>query len=410
MGKCYRWGIVVVAIAAALAVAIPAFRIQRQTLQKGQTKLPLGPVTPAVRFGSHHGLVLASDGSLWSWGNNESNSPVLGLGNVVTQACLRRIGQDTDWVSMTTAGFHTLAIKSDGSLWAWGGNTSGELGDGTTQPRSSPVHSVPGNDWKQAAVGLNYSIAIKRDGTLWTWGHDWSGCLGAGTGGNNVTAAQLGSMTNWVKVWASVFDTVELQADGTLWGWGGAFRQRAPIRLSPETNWINAGLLVGRIFAIKSDGTLWVEPWPTPGAVNGTAPTTSRPAFVRVGTNNDWRACSASRGDYLLIMKQDRSLWTVDDPNLAPPKFRRIDLPRDFVAFGAGGWSTKIGAIVTADGEVWTWGDEMRGQTRGIPPLRFLARQISRLGLYVDWGEPKPFVRNQPWRLLNENTADAARQ
>lgn len=119
----------------------------RSSVGGARLRLPVGRVTPAISLGATHGLVLASDGSLWSWGSDFFGWPVLGLGEVKNARCLRRIGRGADWVSIAAGENHNLAIKSDGSLWAWGQNLCGELGDGSRASwQNKPVRSAPGND------------------------------------------------------------------------------------------------------------------------------------------------------------------------------------------------------------------------------------------------------------------------
>jgi len=145
---------------------------------QGRLRLPVGQSPPAISLGETHGLILASDGSLWSWGSDWVGWPVLGLGNVTNQACLRRIGKETNWVSITAGSAHGLAIKSDGTLWAWGQNIYGGFGVGTKgMPTMSniPIPAAPGKDWKQAAACGAFSIALKKNGTLWAWGNNWAG-------------------------------------------------------------------------------------------------------------------------------------------------------------------------------------------------------------------------------------------
>ena len=103
---------------------------------KAASHLPVGQGTPAISLGERHGLILASDGSLWSWGSDFLGWPVLGLGNVPPQTRLRRIGHDTNWVSISAGTSHNMALKSDGTLWAWGGNLLGVFGVGTLQPKA----------------------------------------------------------------------------------------------------------------------------------------------------------------------------------------------------------------------------------------------------------------------------------
>jgi len=197
-------------------------------LQAKSAKLPIGAGVPAIGVGSAHGIILASDGSLWSWGEKAHGWPVLGQANVTNQPSLRQIGKETNWTSIAVGDHHNLAIKSDGSLWGWGENTYGELGNGaqgrtnpSTRVSSTPIRSAPGNDWKQVAVGGSHSLGLKKDGTLWAWGSNWAGQLGIGITDRIVPAPmQVGSGTNWLKVWAGLLETVALQADGSLWFWG----------------------------------------------------------------------------------------------------------------------------------------------------------------------------------------------
>src|SRR5438105_15585172 len=98
---------------------------------KTSLRLPTGTGRVAVALGDSHGVILASDGSLWVWGEQESGWPVLGLGKVERQACLRRLGTETNWMNVAAGASHTLALKADGTIWAWGENQGWQLGDGT---------------------------------------------------------------------------------------------------------------------------------------------------------------------------------------------------------------------------------------------------------------------------------------
>jgi alpha-tubulin suppressor-like RCC1 family protein len=91
------------------------------------------------------------------------------------------IGNDTTWAAMSAGCHHTVALKVDGSLWAWGYNSSGQLGDGTTIDRLSPARIGDMFDWLMIAAGAYHTLAVKRDGTSWGWGSNQSGQLGDGT-------------------------------------------------------------------------------------------------------------------------------------------------------------------------------------------------------------------------------------
>ena len=113
-----------------------------------------------------------------------------------------------------------MALKSDGTLWAWGDNRSGQLGDGTTANQSSPVPVGSATNWRAVAAGAFHTVALKSDGTLWAWGNNSYGQLGDGTYANQASPVRVGSATNWQSVAAGAFHTVALKSDGTLWAWG----------------------------------------------------------------------------------------------------------------------------------------------------------------------------------------------
>jgi RNA polymerase sigma factor (sigma-70 family) len=351
----------------------------QQPAAGNRLKLPVGDVTPAVAMGSTHGVILASDGTLWSWGDNHLGWPVLGQGQVRTQAVLKRIGDEQDWVSISCSATHCLAVKSDGTIWAWGANSEGELGIGSglgangrisvsRSKRANPVPSVPGNDWKQVAAGGTHSVALKKDGTLWSWGNNWAGQLGVGsTNRELLEATQIGTNTNWTKVWASGIQTVGIQSDGSLWFWGsltGSARDtnyfRVPTRVSADTNWSEVGFGYFVVFAIKTDGTLWA--WGrNVGIYTGVAVQVLNPTPAQVGTENNWQAISGAEYFYHVLMKKDGSLWAMDASDYRIAKtdheavqLKRIDLRKDFATFGTTGG--KMGVALTRDGEVWTWG------------------------------------------------------
>lgn len=380
-------------------------------------RLPVGKGTPMVRVRGDHVMLLASDGSLWSCGESTDGWPVLGLGGVTNETSLRRIGSEQDWGSISCSGHHTLAIKADGTLWAWGENVSGQIGDGTSGRgnalRPSPVPSVPGTDWKQVAAGGSHSLALKKDGTLWGWGNNWAGQLGIGTfSPEEDEAIQVGTQTNWVKIWAGLLESVGLQSDGSLWYWGdnpnpsvsqtGSSSRNIcrPTRISAETNWVDVGFGPWTVLAIKGDGTLWAfgrQAFLFTGNTNAT----SCEVPVRVGTNNDWQAISADGCRYQILSKKDGSLWALSaaSDDSARPLLKPLNFGKEVVAFGGFSSRWPVGVLVMSDGEVRTWGRVLGESTPANPFLQMLAKLVGRFGYRVDWGESKPVIRKEVWRL-----------
>lgn len=395
--------------AAILVVGVSVSSILSYLHATPKMKLPTGSVTPMVGYGaSHYAAVLASDGSLWSWGELSSGWPVLGLGNrIENTTSLRRIGKDKDWVSVAVGSSHSLAIKSDGTLWGWGANYCYQLGDGTQISRSTPVISIAGNDWKQVASGEGSSFALKKDGTLWAWGGNSFGELGIGSETGIVPkAVQVGASTNWVKVWAGLAQTAGLQSDGSLWFWGELSgntllytnRFLVPTRMSSATNWVDASFGFFTLLAVKSDGTIWGVGINETNFAHMPGKNLSVMPFQVLETDKKWQSISSSdSGFYFMLREKDGSLWILDASDYRyikpasehiPLDLQRLDWNKDVAAYAAG--SDNIGIALTSDGEVWTW-----GRVFGDHPLSdFFGNGGGHL-------EPKYKYINTPWQVSN---------
>lgn len=120
--------------------------------------------------------------------------------------------------------FHTLAIRKDGTLWAWGKNDFGQLGDGTNVDKNDPLQIGTDNNWFHVVAGLYYSLGIKTDGTLWGWGDNKAGQLGDGTKNNKNVPTQIGKDADWKIVDIGKCDVHNninaLKKDGSYWNWG----------------------------------------------------------------------------------------------------------------------------------------------------------------------------------------------
>lgn len=126
----------------------------------------------------------------------------------------KKMLDDVKSVSMGVC--HTMVIKNDGSLWAWGVNGSGQLGDGTIERKDQPVKIM--NDVESISAGSYYTMAIKSDDSLWAWGENWDGQIGDGTAERRITPVKI--MDSVKSVSAGDNHTIALKADGTLWAWG----------------------------------------------------------------------------------------------------------------------------------------------------------------------------------------------
>jgi alpha-tubulin suppressor-like RCC1 family protein len=323
--------------------------------------------------------------NLYTWGSNGSGQ--LGDGTTTSRSSpVTTAGAGTNWKQVATVATHTAAIKTDGTLWTWGNNGSGRVGDGTTTDRSSPVTTAGGGtNWKEVSVGggINgFDAAIKTDGTLWTWGNNTNGRLGDGTTTpRSSPGTTAGGGSNWKQVSAGATHIGAIKTDGTLWTWGNNGSGRVgdgttTDRSSPVTtagggtNWKQVSF--GRQFssAIKTDGTLWTWGDNSYGALgDGTTLDKSSPVTTAGGGTNWKQVYSAAGGDHMAAIKTDGTLWTWGNNGsgrLGDGTTTNKSSPVTTVGGGTN-WKqvsagdTHIAAIKT-DGTLWTWGGNTYGQ------------------------------------------------
>jgi len=182
----------------------------------------------AVSAGDAHSFALRSDGTLWAWGNGGAGR--LGIGGAANQLTPVQVnvpgGTSYYWTSVSTGNSHTLALRSDGTLWAWGANAQGRLGIGNTVGQQTPVQVASDNDWVAVFAGAQHSLALRDDGTLWAWGNNASGQLGQGDVGTYLVPTLVpitdisGDEWKTVSVSTGSDHVIALRDDGTFWSWG----------------------------------------------------------------------------------------------------------------------------------------------------------------------------------------------
>ncbi|MBM4066180.1 MAG: hypothetical protein FJ266_11165 [Planctomycetes bacterium] len=179
----------------------------------------LGSEIIAIEGGMYHSLALASDGKIWAWGWNGQGQLGDGSGSLrKTVEQVKNLGAVT---AVACGWYHNLAVKSDGTVWAWGDNTGGQLGDGTTEIKLLPVQVSSLSNVIAAAGGGYHSLALKSDGTVWAWGDNRVGQLGDGTTTNRKAPIQVDSLSGITAIACGEFFSVALKSDGTVWAWGG---------------------------------------------------------------------------------------------------------------------------------------------------------------------------------------------
>ena len=365
-----------------------------------------------LALGSYHAVAIMTNGLIKSWGDNTAGEFGNGVPLVenfdyfagcwvlpsgytnTSQGPLPESG-DTNWVSVAAGTSHTLALKSDGSLWGWGNNAHGQIaytndGYGVSSPTAVPIGTNA--LWRSVFAAGYCSFAIRRDGSLWVWGDNTDSTLGLGTNYSNTNTiwspVQVGTSFNWVKVVCIPFSrTVGIQSDGSLWAWGltdlpssvragyAATNLTVPISSSPALvnipgPWLGAALNPapgGDFNLLRADGTLWQTSTNAANASNWQAYFNfwqnqyTNPASlynVLVGTG----LLSSEASDYVYT-----SDFLPNNPGLAGynaanfPAFAQSMADANFLQADSSrsGWAMlSAGVALNQDGTVWTIGDD----------------------------------------------------
>ena len=296
-------------------------QIGNKTVASLSSPVQLGsPVTwYQVSSGGAHTAAIAEDGTLWSWGDNGSGR--LGLDNdeAVNFSSPVQVGALTNWEQVSAGGTSTGSVKTDGTLWMWGNNFRGRVGDNSIVNRSSPVQIGALTNWAQVAVGgplASHSAAVKTDGTLWTWGPGASGELGDGTTTNRSSPVQVGGLTTWAQVTTGNGRTFATTTSGELYAWGNNLTGRLgvntssgnesnPVQIGALTNWLQVSAGTSQTLAVKTDGTLWGWGENGDGEI-GDGTIVDRSSPVQVGTLTNWTEVSAG-GSHTAAIFQGRT-------------------------------------------------------------------------------------------------------
>jgi alpha-tubulin suppressor-like RCC1 family protein len=248
-------------------------------------------------------FAIKNNGTLWAWGYNAQAQ--LGDSTYITRSSPVQIGALTTWSSAAPGPYCTYAIKTDGTLWCWGDGTDGSLGLGDTNiRRSSPVQIGALTNWLQVTAGPYYGLAVKTDGTLWGWGRNTTGQIGDGTAINRSSPVQVGSLTTWASVSSRQTGTMAITTSGALYSWGqGGYgslgtnntsNRSSPVQVGSLTNWSSVSI-ANHCMAIKTDGTLWAWGNNAQGQL-GLGDQVSRSSPVQVGSLQTWRRVSSGIG------------------------------------------------------------------------------------------------------------------
>ncbi len=220
--------------------------------------------TVAVRAGTAHSLALSADGTVWSWGFNVLGQ--LGNGSTVDASQPVKVNGLTDAKAIGSGYLHSLAVRQDGTVVSWGWNEHAQLGTGSTTNSKAPVVVSGLTDVVAVAGGASHSLALKADGTVWAWGFNHLGQLGVGAAVESRVPVMVPQLTGVVSIAAGAFSSVALRSDGTVWTWGwNIFGQlgtgltldrRTPTQVAGLTGVTAVASGAFHVLALREDGTV----------------------------------------------------------------------------------------------------------------------------------------------------------
>ena len=281
---------VIALVAGGLLVGVIAFIVPPKPFPKTLIPIPASKVRSQLQVSDTSAFFLAPDGSLWVWGNEKSF--------VTTPTHIpQRVGTELDWKQVAHRSTLAAALKDDGSLWTWlrvHSLNPNQLVDAAGATAREPRRLGRDKDWAALCAGASHALALKRDGTLWAWGQNDRGQVGDGTRENRKEPVVISQARDWKAISASAFNSYALKADGTIWGWGMGMQIKEtevdvlePGPIDPGINWVALSAGDYHLVATKGDGTLWLLGYNADvAAADFAARRTSN--FVQVGRDTNW--------------------------------------------------------------------------------------------------------------------------
>lgn len=310
-------------------------------------------------------IALDEEGDLWSW--DSKNKKVLKDANI------------TNVVTITAGISHFAALKNDNTVWSWGDNKNGQLGNGGQFFFPKPVHLDTINNVKQVSASKSFTVALKEDGTVWMWGSNDSGQLGNGSMESSYSPSQVKGISDVEKIAAGISHVLALKKDGTVWSWGSNISgelgdgtnvtKLVPTQVQGINNVID--IAAGNCFsiAVKSNRSIWI--WG-----NSEYGEEDDPAYkdktIPAELKNLNSAKMVSAGyDHGLALRVDRSVWAwgsngfgqygyiPDDLEMKKRKAVRVPGVMNAIQVSAG---ISHNMALKDDGTVISWGNNDYGQ------------------------------------------------
>jgi alpha-tubulin suppressor-like RCC1 family protein len=261
---------------------------------------------------------IKNDGTLWMWGQNVTGS--LGTNDTNHRSSpVQTVAYGNTWSQVSISQALTTALKTDGSLWTWGNNQWGQLGKNDTTHRSSPVQVGTETNWLSVSAGENFALAIKTDNTLWSWGASFFGELGQNTNVHRSSPIQVGNNTNWSKISSGQYFSAAIKTDGTLWTWGNngngqlgnntSSHRSSPVQVGTDATWASVDCGQGNAAAIKTDGTLWMWGANTSGQLGDNTIASRSSPVQTTAVGSDWKQVACASSNWTAALKTNGTLW-----------------------------------------------------------------------------------------------------
>ena len=272
-------------------------------------------VSPRINAGAQHSLVLKSESTVWAWGYNADGE--LGDGTAIDRNTPVQTN-GLNGIIAITGGWDSFALRSDGTVWGCGYNQDGRLGDGTTINRKIPVQVNGLSGITSISSGGWHCLALKPDGTVWSWGDNDNGQLGDGTYSSRDTPVRVKNISGIMAVAAGGAHNLALKSDGTVWAWGfNYFGQlgdgtmadgNVPVKVNNLSNVIAIAGGEWHSLALKADGTLWAWGDNRYGEL-GDGTNTDQSIPIQVKNLNGIIALTSGHSWHSLALRLDGTVW-----------------------------------------------------------------------------------------------------